>query len=82
MCIIHCSYIIALYMCRFFETFDVVSEVSTEDRLKILDMTSKCSSKEAVGETEREGGRGGERGRAGGRQREGGEGTNSSSSHL
>ena len=40
------------YIClRYFETFDVVSEVSTEDRLKMFDLTARCSSREALGES-------------------------------
>ena len=39
---------------RYFETFDVVSEVATEERLKMAGMLGQCSSQEERGE---EGGR-------------------------
>ena len=33
----------------YFETFDVISEVPQSNRLHFLDMTTKCSSKEELG---------------------------------
>lgn len=35
---------------RYFETFDAISDVGVADRLHMLDMVSKCSSKEELGE--------------------------------
>ena len=36
------------FVCRYFETFDVVSDISARDRLELLKLTSKCSSKEEL----------------------------------
>ena len=36
----------------YFETFDVISDVGQSERLKLLDMMAKCSSKEELGNDE------------------------------
>ena len=36
------------FFLRYFETFDVVSDISARDRLDLLKLTSKCSSKEEL----------------------------------
>ena len=51
--------------CRYFETFDVVSELQVEERVKMMDMMAKCASQEERGE-QKEGKR--EGGREGGRE--------------
>ena len=40
-------------VCRYFETFDVVSELEVEERVKMMDMMAKCTSQEERGETRR-----------------------------
>ena len=67
-----------VWVCRYFETFDVVSVVATEERLKMAGMLAQCSSQEERGKEEGKGGmegwRGGEMegGRDGGGEMEGG----------
>ena len=39
-------------VCRYFETFDVVSEVGVGERVKMLDMIAKCATQEERGEEE------------------------------
>ncbi len=34
---------------RYFETFDMVSDITSQDRIDLLQLTSKCSSPEALG---------------------------------
>lgn len=34
---------------RYFETFDVVSEIHSRDRLELLQLTSQCSTREELG---------------------------------
>ena len=36
--------------CRYFETFDVVSEVMVDARVKMMEMMTKCASREERGE--------------------------------
>ena len=36
-------------LCRYFDTFDVISDVDASDRLHLARMTAKCSTKEDVG---------------------------------
>ena len=39
----------AILFCRYFETFDVVSDIDAPDRLGLLDTIAQCSSKEEQG---------------------------------
>ena len=45
-----CVYVL-MVMCvnRYFETFDAISDVDVKDRLKLISLISKCSSKEELG---------------------------------
>ena len=36
--------------CRYFETFDVVSKVMVDARVKMMEMMTKCASREERGE--------------------------------
>lgn len=36
-------------LCRYFDTFDVISDVDASDRLHLAHMTAKCSTKEDIG---------------------------------
>jgi hypothetical protein len=39
------NYVSSCY-CRYFETFDVVSELEVEERVKMMDMMAKCASQD------------------------------------
>lgn len=41
---------VCVCVCRYFETFDVVSGVSVEERVKMSELMAKCVSPEERGE--------------------------------
>lgn len=52
---IYCTYVhvrVLFYvsmMIRYFETFDAITDVDVNDRLKMMNLVRKCSNKEEVG---------------------------------
>ncbi len=54
MCNRHCNYtvieiILLVLFYRYFETFDAITDVDVTDRLKMMNLVRKCSSKDEVG---------------------------------
>ena len=56
LCVVHLPWSVAVYTfslsfsCRYFETFDLISEISLSDRQRFSEVMAKCSSQEEISE--------------------------------